>query len=286
VRAHGLVDELPGAGPTDHVCWIYDDDAEFDAAVLEFFAGGMARGEHVLCVGERVLEGLRTATSQAPQLEELIARGAVETLTTAQVSEAAGSFRPEQQLAYYHDATRRAVDAGYRGLRVIAEVSGLATDPAQRHELVRWEQIADDYAARGSGFSAMCAYRADLTAEALADVASVHPMVHSPQEPSPFALFAESDRLVLAGSVDACSCDRLARALAGTPTTSDAVVLDVAALDFLDIASCRVLAHWVAGLADRSVAVQLTGASRLLRRMWQMLGLPRVAPVTFVEMTA
>jgi hypothetical protein len=36
------------------VCWICDDDVEFDAAVHEFFAGGMVRGERVVCVGERV----------------------------------------------------------------------------------------------------------------------------------------------------------------------------------------------------------------------------------------
>lgn len=286
MRAHGGIDELPGAGPGDHVCWVYDDDADFDAAVQEFFAGGMARGERVLCVGERVLEGLRTTAGGVPELEELMARGAVETLSLAQVYEATGPFRREQQLAYYGDATRRALDAGFRGLRVIAEVSGLATDPAGRTELVRWEQLADAYAASGAGFSAMCAYRGDLAGEALADVASVHPVVHARQEPSTFALFAESDRLVLAGSVDACSCDRLARLLAGVPTAGDVLVLDLGALEFLDVASCRVLARWVAELAQRSVAVHVTGASRLVRRVWPLLGLDRVAPLTFVELTA
>jgi len=284
VRAHGLIDELPGAGPADHVCWIYDDDADLDAAVREFFAGGMARGERVLCVGERVIDGLRTTAGA--ELESLIARGAVETLTLAEAYEAAGPFVPEQQLAYYDAATRRAADAGYRGLRVIAEVSGLADDPARHPELVRWEQIADDYAASGSGFSALCAYRADLAPGELADVASVHPLVHAPREPSTFALYAENDRLVLAGSVDASSCDRLARLLDGTATAGDVVVLDLAALEFLDVASCRVLAHWAAGLAARSVAVHVTGASHLLPRIWHVLGLHRVAPLILLGLTA
>lgn len=286
VRTHGAIDERPGAGPADHVCWIYDDDADFDAAVQEFFAGGMARGERVLCVGERVVEGLRTASGGVPDLEGLIAGGAVETLTLAEVHAAAGPFRSEQQPACYDAATRRALDSGYRGLRVIAEISGLATDPARRAELVRWGQIADDYAAQGSGFSAMCAYRADLAPAALADVASVHPLVHAAREPSAFALFAEIDRLVLTGSLDAFSCDRLARLLASAPAAEGDVVLDVSALEFLDVASCRALARWVAGLAERSVAVQVTGASRLLRRMWHVLGLEELAPVTFVEIAA
>jgi anti-anti-sigma regulatory factor len=287
VRAHGRIDELPGAGPADHVCWVYDDDdADFDAAVHQFLAGGMARGERVLCVGERVLDGLRTAAGAGPELDALIARGAVETLTLAQVYEATGPFRPEQQLAYYDAATRRAVDAGYRGLRVIAEVSDLATDPLRRGELVRWEQIADGYAASGAGFSAMCAYRGDLAPEALADVASIHPTVHARREASTFVLFAESDRVVLAGSVDTFSSDRLARVLHTTPTTGDVVVLDLAALDFADVAACRVLARWAADLAERSVAVDVTGSTPLLRRMWRVLELDRLGALRFVESPA
>ena len=41
--------------PTDHLCWVYDDDAAFDAAVRAFLAGGVSRGERLLCVGERVI---------------------------------------------------------------------------------------------------------------------------------------------------------------------------------------------------------------------------------------
>jgi ABC-type transporter Mla MlaB component len=108
-------------------------------------------------------------------------------------------------------------------------------------------------------------------------------MVHASREASTFALFADSDRLVLIGSVDAASCDRLGRLLAGAPTRGDVVVLDLAGLEFVDVASCRVLARWVAGLVERSVTVQMTGSSLLLRRMWQVLGLEQVAPVTFEE---
>jgi ABC-type transporter Mla MlaB component len=132
----------------------------------------------------------------------------------------------------------------------------------------------------------MCAYRADLGIGALADVASVHPLVHAPQEPSSFALFAESDRLVLAGSVDAFSSARLARVLASAPTAEGDVVVDVSALEFIDVAACRVVGRWASELAERSVRVEVSGSSLLLRRMWQVLGLERLAPLTFVEMTA
>ena len=54
----------------------------------------------------------------------------------------------------------------------------LAADPAVRPDLVKWEHVADDYIAQSTGFTAMCAYSAELTPEALADVAAVHPFVH------------------------------------------------------------------------------------------------------------
>jgi anti-anti-sigma factor len=281
VRAHGLVDDVPGAGPGDHLCWVYDDDAAFDEAAREFLAGGLARGERLLCVGERVIEVLQALTPRDHDMATLIAQGAVETLTLAAAYEAAGPFLPEQQLAYYDAETQRAKDDGYRGLRVIAEVTDLAADPAQRADLVRWEHLADEYAVHGSGFSAMCAYRADLGPEALADVASVHPLVHAPDEVSSFRLFVDGDRIALAGSVDTFSRERLARVLAAARTKDDGVVLDVAALEFVDVSGCRVLARWAADLRARSVALEVTGSSALLRRMWQVLDLARLAPVTF-----
>jgi hypothetical protein len=284
VRAHGSVDALPGAGPGDHVCWVYADDAAFDAAAREFLAGGLARGERLLCVGERAIEGLKGPGAR--DLSDLIADGTVETLTLGEAYQAAGPFLPEQQLAFYDAATRRALGAGYRGLRVIAEVSELAADPAQRADLVGWEHVADDYAAHGSGFSAMCAYRADLGSEALADVASVHPTVHAPETVSSFRLFAGENGPVLAGSVDRSSCDRLGRALAATAVSDDVVVLDLSALEFLDLGACRALARWVAGLADRSVTVRVTGSTALLRQMWRVLDLDQLAPLTFLETPA
>jgi anti-anti-sigma factor len=281
VRAHGLVDEVPGAGPGDHLCWVYEDDAAFDEAAREFLVGGLARGDRLLCVGQRVIDSLQALTPPTLDAAALIAGGAVETLTLAEAYEAAGPFLPEQQLAYYDAATRRAMDDGYRGLRVIAEVSDLAAAPAQRAALVRWEHLADEYAAHGSGFSAMCAYRADLGPEALADVASVHPLVRAPEEVSSFRIFVDGDRIALAGSVDTFSSDRLARVLAAVRVRDDRLVLDLAALEFMDVAGCRVLARWAADLWAHSVALEVTSSSALLRRMWQVLDLARIAPVTF-----
>ena len=286
MRTHGLVEDVPGAGPADHLCWVYADDAAFDDATREFLAGGLARGERVLCVGQRVIDSLGTLVRPTDDVADLIARGTVETLTLAEAYEAAGPFLPEQQLAYYDAATRRAKDDGYRGLRVIAEVSDLAADPDQLPELLRWEHLADEYAAHGSGFSAMCAYRSDLAPEALADVAAVHPLLRAPEEFSSFRLYADGDHLSLVGTVDVFSVDRLTRVLSATRVKDDGIVLDLTGLDFVDVAGCRALARWAAGLDPGQVSVEVVGASSLLRRMWDLLHLGRLAPITFAEALA
>jgi hypothetical protein len=287
VRAHGVLTEIPGAGTSDHICWVYDeDDAAFDRAVRTFLAGGLDRGERLLCVGERVIDSISTDADGLGDAEALIARGALRTLTTAQAYEAASTFVAGEQRAYYDAATREAIADGYTGLRVVAEVNALAADPATRAELVQWEHLADDFIAEGGGFTAMCAYSGELPGEALADVATVHPLVHAPAGIPPFQVFFDDNRVALTGSVDTFSADRLARVLASSPVGAQGAVLDLGRVQFVDVAASRVIARWAQDLNARSLPLEVRGASPLLRRMWQVLALGEIAPVRFVGAAA
>ncbi|MCW2740932.1 MAG: hypothetical protein JWR45_1354 [Blastococcus sp.] len=283
VRAHGLVTDVPEAGVADHVCWVYDgDDDALDRAVARFLKGGLDRGERLLCVGDRVIDSLRRHASGLPDVDGLLTDGTLQTLTLRDAYDAAAAFLPEDQFAYYDAATRRALDDGYQGLRVVAEISALAADPVHRPALVRWEHLADDYIASGSGFTAMCTYSSGLARAALDDVTAVHPVVRAEGGAPAFQVFFDGeDAMVLTGSVDAFSADRLARVLASSPAEPPGVVLDLGRVEFMDVAGCRALARWAASLSARSVAVELAGSSALVRRMWQLLSLDAVAPVTF-----
>jgi hypothetical protein len=275
------LNEIPGAGSSDRVCWVYDDDEAFDRAVREFAAGGLERGERLLCVGDRVIDSIRNEAAEFGGVEALIASGTLQTLALEEAYDAAVASTPEQQLAYYEGATRRAIEDGYRGLRVIAEVTPLAADPARRAELVRWEHIADDFIAQGTGFTALCAYSGQLTREALTDVASVHPLVHAPDGVPSFRVSFDDNRVAVAGSVDTFDADRLARVLASSPVASDGAVLDLELLTFVDVAGSRVIARWASGMQGRTVPLEVRGASPLFRRMWQVLALDEVAPIAF-----
>jgi anti-anti-sigma regulatory factor len=280
------VTEVPPAGGTDHLCWVYDDDASFDDAVERFLSGGLARGERLLCVGDDVVDRMRGDSPPLPDVAELVERGALEMLTVAQAYDAAGEFTPERQFEFYEARTRRAIDEGYTGLRVVAELSPLAADDDRRAELVRWEHVADGFMASGSGMTAMCAYRGDLPTAALADVTSAHPLVHAPDGMPSFRVFFDDDRVVLTGDVDTFSAGRLAAVLASSPVVAQRAVLDLTHVEFVDVAAARTLARWVRDLQARSVAVEIRGASPLLGRMWRVLGLGDLVPVPFGERSA
>jgi ABC-type transporter Mla MlaB component len=258
---------------------VHDDDVAFDEAVRRFLAGGLARGERLLCVGDRAIAAL-PGDAGVLDVDRLLTDGRLTTLTVAEAYAAAGPFSAETQRRYYDTETRRALDDGFTGLRVVAEISDLAADPGHAEELGRWEQVADEFMASGSGMSAMCAYRSDVPAPALARIAAVHPAVRAPEDLVPFRAYVVDGRLTLVGEVDTFSADRLATVLATAPVGRELDV-DVSALRFVDVAGCRVLARWARGLTAGGASVRLRGASGLLRRMWQLLALDDLAPVTF-----
>jgi hypothetical protein len=284
VRPSGSLDTVPRAGAADHVCWVHDgdDDATFDDAVRAFLAGGLERGERLLCVGERVIDSVRKEAPPFTGVDELLAAGTLGLMTMSEAYAATGEFSAERQFAFYDKATRRAVAEGYAGLRVVAELTSLAADPQRRDELLRWEHLADRYMVTGPGMSALCAYRGDLPVDALADVASVHPAASAPPGMSQFRVFFDDDRVVIAGNVDLSGADRLARLLADSPAVP-AAVLDLSRLDFVDVAGSRAIARWAGGLRARGVPVEILGASRLFRRIWDVLHFDAVAAVTFAE---
>lgn len=278
--AHGSVVELPEAGSADHLCWVHDDDAAFDLAVRAFLAGGLARGDRLLCVGERAIATLDGAAADLGDVDALVTRGALETMTIEEAYAAAGPLAADRQRAFYDAATRRALADGYRGLRVVADLSELAVDPAQHEELLRWEHAADDLMASGGGMSALCAYRSDLPPALLGDVLSVHPLGRAAGSLTPYRLFFDDGCLVLSGSVDTFTAARLAAQLAAGPSRPH-TVLDLSGLEFLDVAGCRALAGWASALLTRGVPVEIRGASALVQRMWRIVGFDELAPVTF-----
>jgi anti-anti-sigma factor len=96
---------------------------------------------------------------------------------------------------------------------------------------------------------------------------------------SAFRLWFDEGALLVAGDVDRFTADRLARLLGTTHVDTAEVTLDLTRLQFIDLAGVRVIAAWAEDLRGRSAQLVLVGASRLFRRMWDILtsgGLPGV----------
>jgi anti-anti-sigma factor len=271
--------------PADHVCWVYDDDAEFAAGAREHLTEGLARGDRLLCVGDaQALEQVRRVAGPAAEIDGHVGRTALQFLPISGAYTATGRLEPAGQLEFYEEATRRALAEGYRGLSVIAELTPLAADAGSSGDLVRWEHLADDFMASGAGMSALCAYRRDRLSDAvLADVACVHPLVHAGPDEASFRVFFDGGGLAVAGTLDAFGADRLSRVLATSPVHGPTVRLDLSRVEFIDVAACRAIAVWAHGLEQRSAQVTVAGASRMVRRMWRLLGFAQATSASFED---
>lgn len=284
VRASGLIDAPAGVARADHVCWIAEDDAAFEEAAVRYLDEGLASGQRLLWVGDGAAERLRRSSGPLRHVDDLLASGTLRLLPVTDAYAASGTFSPEEQLAFYDGETRRALEDGYRGLRAVAEVTPLAADPRRRAEFLRWERLADDHVAAHPALTVMCGYRSDqLPGEVLSDAAAVHPVAYAPAAPPLFRLWTEDGRIVVCGDVDTFGTDRLRRLLNDSDLGRPAVVLDLSRVDFIDLAGVRTVASWAVELAERSTPVTVAGASRLFRRMWDLLGSPGAVGVSFSE---
>ena len=271
MRRAGEVTDLQGLERHDHVCWFYDDVPDLGPAARDFLIDGLARGERLLCVGDGVIRSVTEGSAALPDAAELVRTGRLDLVPVSAVY-AAGRERRSvaEQLRFYSRAVDRALADGYAGLRVAADVSDLASDPAQ----LEWEQAADRFIVEGPGMATLCAYRADAVGEPLRDrLLQVHPLAGGRVCEAGFRVYAETDTLVLRGEIDSFSAGELADVLAATPRTAGAVTLDTAGLAFIDVAGTRVLAAWRDALQAGGVELTLRNPPRVLRRVWQALEL-------------
>jgi DcmR-like sensory protein len=133
-----------------HLCWVFDDYADFRAAAVEYLADGLARGLRVRYIAE---------LAPLERLEEARRPGAVEVLPVS--GSYAGSARcvdSRTQVELYAADTRTAVAAGFTGLRVAADATMLVRTPAQLDAFARYEHQVDRYITLAP-FSALCGYR-------------------------------------------------------------------------------------------------------------------------------
>lgn len=262
--------------PREHLCWAYDDLAEFRSRVLEFLADGVAAGERVcyVCTGERAApwDGLDSLAGRNP------APGP-DPVQLWYLADVDAVIDPDAYLRTVATETQDALAAGFTGLRVATDATPLVRTPAQLDAVARYEHLIDRYMTTAP-FSALCAFdRAELGESTVAQLACLHPAAKPGT--APFRLHASHRAAVveLGGELDLASHELWSNALRWVdprPTAGE-VEIDARGLEFIDHRSLLTLAEHAR--RHHATAVLRSGSGHAAARIVEVLGLTGVRVV-------
>ena len=261
MRRSGVVENVRGFGLHDHVCWSFDDRAQFRDHALEFLAEGLELGQAVRYIGTGDADRLRDELTGVSVLGAALRDGSAEVVSLDDVYPVGSVVDPAAQVLVYAAATEKALADGFTGLRVAADCTALVGSPEQRAAFATYEHLIDRYIA-AHPFSAMCAYDSRrLTGGAIAQVACMHPSTNAGHVR--FRLHG-TDRAgcaaALGGEVDSTSQEAFAEALdrADPRPVDGELVVDATGLTFLE--------H--NGLLRLSAQARRSGATLSLQTRW------------------
>ncbi|MFI5915721.1 MEDS domain-containing protein [Dactylosporangium sp. NPDC051541] len=253
--------EISSTAPTtptathDHRCVVFDDLAGFRAHAGGFLAEGITDGQQVIYVGADHPDRLAADMAGVPGFRAALRTGQASVAALDSLYTLGQAFDPEQQVSVFASTADAALRRGFTGLRVAADITALAADPALAGGYARYEHLVDRFMSRRP-VTGMCGLRRGTPdAATVTALACLHPTVRSVQVP--FQLHSSADAqvsAVLTGEIDTTSHRLFAASLrhVDLPQVDGHVVLDARGLSFIDH---RGLLH----LADRLRAQGATG---------------------------
>ncbi|MBV9381815.1 MAG: MEDS domain-containing protein [Streptosporangiaceae bacterium] len=230
-----------------HVCWLVSAPGMYAQAAPELLAEGQRLGQ--MCV------------VFAPGREPADVAG--------------GRLDPAQVLRAVTDARNRASAEGFSGVRILADMDWLLPARPTTGDIVRLELMLDRLLTAEPDVTVVCAYRSSsFDTGQIAAALVAHPVVSGPVERPQFRFVAGTAEWLLSGEVDArvrdVFEDVIRAALAHGPQ-----VIDVSELDFIDVSGVRAVV--TGGRSDGGIV--LKGVSPALRRLWEVSGFARSAPM-------
>ncbi|MFD3679986.1 MEDS domain-containing protein [Streptomyces sp. NPDC058613] len=249
----------------DHLCLAFADDAEQRRVVTAYVSAGLELGERVLYFADRrdPREVLSWFGSAGAGPQRALASGQLRVTTAEESYLAAGSFDAEALARALRQEVRDSLTAGYRGFRVSGEMGWALRHVPGTDQLERYERRVTEVFA-GQPASAICQYDARrFGPHALDAFDRCHPGAVEMDElyAAPGLRLVPGFRagqrsLRVVGTVDYRATDALAAALETTLDWSGDVWVDMSALEFIDLAGVRALAHAAGRLpADRRLHV-------------------------------
>jgi anti-anti-sigma regulatory factor len=263
---------LPAAlapGLSDHVCHAYDGVHELRRQAGPYLLDGIALGQRPIVVAPaRQLDLARDIAA-----EVVVASGGDVPVDAVELGHAlsSGSLDVQATLHALDDSLSRALDRGYAGLRAVALLTHIATEPLLRQTWATWEHAVGQWQSLRPVASACCFDRGVLGDKAVQELACLHPRVLTTGPRVPFQLYFRGGQLVLEGEVDSFSASLLAQAVTHVDADPrERLMIDTRGLTFLNH---RGLIALVAGLAHCCAGITLLGGPPLVRRMCARLGI-------------
>ena len=144
----------------EHICVLYETEAEQLAIAAEYLADGLRAGERAFYVAESdaALARFRAAlTRLGINAAAMVKRGALVEATHDEAHLADGSFDSERMLRLLNEAIEAALDDGLKGLRACGDMSWLLKEPAGASQIVEYEALLNQFfdGVLGAG---MCQY--------------------------------------------------------------------------------------------------------------------------------
>lgn len=173
-----LKKQLAKTGLGDHLCLIYETPDEQLAAVVPFIQQGLERNEFcTYIVDDRTLDEVKGALQAGGvDVDRAVDDGQLVFATKREAYLKSGSFDPNGMIDYLSEAAAEAVTKGFRGFRVIGEMTWGLGSECGCDRLVEYENLLNHFFP-GSKATAICAYNRNRFApEIIRDVLRTHPI--------------------------------------------------------------------------------------------------------------
>jgi anti-anti-sigma factor len=245
VAEPATVDDLE---PGDHACLTFSDADERLDIVAAFVRDGLDRGDKVVCLTDTLPPDDLSAelSERGLPVEASTCSGQLEVVPSVSAYIAGGTFEPEQVISGLRSRIDGALEAGYPGLRISADMVWALRPVSGLERLLTFEvQFSELLATRRA--LAVCQYdRAGFDAVSLAGAASVHTRGVA-------AVTYYNDAVLricrqhlppgvrIAGELDYRALDELTRALAEAVRLDSTLFLNLTQLRFIDVAAAGVI---------------------------------------------
>lgn len=256
----------------DHVCFAFGEPVEFRQAVRSFLAEGLAAGYRVVAVVSRA--GEEESWRRDEVLGPALANGQAEIVLSGPAYGEAVVVDPFVRVGLCQTATEQALNSGFKGLRIAADVTSSLDTPAGVDAYAHYEYLVDRYIA-ASSMSGLCGYDRGVIREPdLAQMACLHPSANT-EAAAPFRLYTGPDGgCVIAGYLDFNGLELLRSTLERTRLPDAGhLPIDASRLEFVDHNSMLALE---AAARSHSATVVLRSRAPHLRHLAELLELTAV----------